>query len=485
MNSHANHRTLFVGFILIFVLVCCGFTLSANAQNNLRESVSQADYVIITPSAYVNSVQPLAAHRQSYSRLQVETITTEEIYQNFGQGTAPDTAIRKFITYASTSWPEPRPLYFLLAGNVNTIPSHIEPDSIVAGADSIPIDHWFVEGRFDSTSPVVPVASIGRLPAWNQNQLDATIAKLISYDTSDAGLWRRRAIAVGDYYELDGLIFETEAQELLSTLLPHWPDSMAVHVRTTSPAYRTRAEFRSLWERGASIISLVGHLNETMFSHASYFTSADVDTLRASTPLAFVRLMGRQSFRRETPLSISTSLLCAANKGAVATLSPVGYSYFYEGAMFFREVVRRMQQNTSTSIGLALFETLRSIGTSAQSRRETLLGDPATVVKSGALAGTRPPEPVAPQAFELLQNYPNPFNPSTRIAYTVPQSGMVSLVVFDVLGRAVATLADGYHSAGSYSLALDANEQGMSSGVYFCRLTMNDTFKMMKMVLMK
>jgi len=70
--------------------------------------------------------------------------------------------------------------------------------------------------------------------------------------------------------------------------------------------------------------------------------------------------------------------------------------------------------------------------------------------------------------FALGQNYPNPFNPTTQIPYTIPQSGEVSLKVYDLLGEEVATLFEGVRQAGSYTARFDGT--GLASGVYLYRL---------------
>lgn len=70
--------------------------------------------------------------------------------------------------------------------------------------------------------------------------------------------------------------------------------------------------------------------------------------------------------------------------------------------------------------------------------------------------------------FELFQNYPNPFNSGTQVRYQVPAVSTVTLVVYDVLGRRVATLAEGRISAGSHVAEFDGT--GLASGVYLCRL---------------
>jgi hypothetical protein len=91
-----------------------------------------------------------------------------------------------------------------------------------------------------------------------------------------------------------------------------------------------------------------------------------------------------------------------------------------------------------------------------------------------------------PSVFRLLQNYPNPFNPSTTISFAVPGSASarpLSLRVFDLLGREVATLASGTYRGGVYSVVW--NGGSLSSGIYLCRLESEGKSFVRKMVLMK
>jgi hypothetical protein len=88
-----------------------------------------------------------------------------------------------------------------------------------------------------------------------------------------------------------------------------------------------------------------------------------------------------------------------------------------------------------------------------------------------------------PGEFRLEQNYPNPFNPATKINYFIPEKGMVSLKIFDVLGREVATLFSGEQGGGNYSATFDGST--LSSGVYFYRLQAGKTSMSRKLVLVK
>ncbi len=88
---------------------------------------------------------------------------------------------------------------------------------------------------------------------------------------------------------------------------------------------------------------------------------------------------------------------------------------------------------------------------------------------------------VDPTEFRLYQNYPNPFNPSTEIRYQIPSAGHVSLKVFDLLGREVATLVNEIKQPGTYRVTWNA--LGYASGVYFYQL-MAETFRQTKRLLL-
>jgi hypothetical protein len=88
-----------------------------------------------------------------------------------------------------------------------------------------------------------------------------------------------------------------------------------------------------------------------------------------------------------------------------------------------------------------------------------------------------------PTAFLLEANYPNPFNPSTAISFSLPLRSFVSMQVFDLMGREVATLVSEVRNAGTYSVTWDASS--MPSGVYFCRMKAGNFVDTNKMVLMK
>ncbi len=89
----------------------------------------------------------------------------------------------------------------------------------------------------------------------------------------------------------------------------------------------------------------------------------------------------------------------------------------------------------------------------------------------------------APQRYELTQNFPNPFNPQTDIVFRVKEEGVVTLKVFDLLGREVRTLVDEKKGAGVHRITFDAHS--LPSGVYLYSISMGSFHEVKKMLLVK
>lgn len=98
---------------------------------------------------------------------------------------------------------------------------------------------------------------------------------------------------------------------------------------------------------------------------------------------------------------------------------------------------------------------------------------------------TREKEKGIPITFALHENYPNPFNPSTQIRFDLPETGQVSLVVFDVLGQKVIELEKGYFDAGYHATIWNGKNskgQSVASGVYFIQLRFTDSAGQLKFI---
>ncbi len=127
-----------------------------------------------------------------------------------------------------------------------------------------------------------------------------------------------------------------------------------------------------------------------------------------------------------------------------------------------------------TGGGYRYFATAADITGNESEPSDTVLGTPLLEVDDDGNI---------PWRFALHQNYPNPFNPTTSIVYETDRPGRVQLRIFDVLGREVAVLIDELQSPGFHRALWNA--AGITSGVYFCRLTLAQNAAFQKLVLLR
>ena len=105
-------------------------------------------------------------------------------------------------------------------------------------------------------------------------------------------------------------------------------------------------------------------------------------------------------------------------------------------------------------------------------------------ITSGTATGVGgTPITLLPEKYSLEQNYPNPFNPTTTISFSTPKQGLVTLKVYDVLGKEIATLVNGIKPAGIYNVDFDASN--FASGAYFYKLETAEFTDIKRMILIK
>ncbi len=127
------------------------------------------------------------------------------------------------------------------------------------------------------------------------------------------------------------------------------------------------------------------------------------------------------------------------------------------------------------TFGSATFENSRHGYEHRTSQMDTLIFDNAVSVEEISDA--------IPGSYELFQNYPNPFNPATKISFALPNSGLVQLKVFNLLGQEIVTLVNEEKPAGNHSINFDASN--LPSDVYLYKLQAGNFVQTRKMVLLK
>ena len=236
-----------------------------------------------------------------------------------------------------------------------------------------------------------------------------------------------------------------------------------------------------------SIRSLAFDLNDTLY--AATITGA-LYTINLATGNAFS--IGSTGISFLYSLSINPlngqlwgvsaiSGLYKINKttGASTLVGTTGYSFVPSIAFNLAGKGYGVSGSGSTVSTLFTFDTSNATG--------TVIGSTSfhvnAIVYGRAPIGIKPVSTIVPDKYSLYQNYPNPFNPTTKIDFDVLKKGFVTVSVFDILGREVATLVSENLEPGKYSYTFKGDN--LASGIYFYRIKVNDFSAVKKMLLLK
>jgi hypothetical protein len=188
-------------------------------------------------------------------------------------------------------------------------------------------------------------------------------------------------------------------------------------------------------------------------------------------------------------------------------IGPYTWSFEYQAARHIRSIMLsvaagcRSQMSVVSADGATLSQALTYlVGLFQEGGRDNLITaviylqmmDVSRIIPGGVIPldtdNIMYKEAVLADDFELRQNHPNPFNPRTTIDFSLEVNADVRLEVFDLLGRNVTTLIDGYIEAGNHHVewnGTDATGHEVASGVYFYRIQVGDYSQTRKMVMMK
>jgi hypothetical protein len=149
----------------------------------------------------------------------------------------------------------------------------------------------------------------------------------------------------------------------------------------------------------------------------------------------------------------------------------------------YRSETRKIRYNSN--FGIIRYEEYVNLGSYGSDNIGTMIGCFINGIKYGdtALTNIRGTNTNVLDEFRLSQNYPNPFNPTTNIKFQIKNDGFVTLKVYDILGKEVATLVNEKLKPGEYETTFSGS--GLASGVYFYKLTVGDFTDIKRMVLIK
>lgn len=460
-------------FSVLNSLLLISSLVSFNMFAQLKSPNNQADYIVVTAAQFETALQPFVEWRQQKG-FTVKVADIQNVYTEFPDSGA-QFSIRDFISYALTYWQNPKPKYVLLVGGINFIPSYYVASSFASDTslheDSVAIDEWYAVNSIESSYK--PEVEIGRFPVNNSKELQNIIAKTIYFEDSLS-----RKSYPEDFLFLtdktDSSSFTYEVNQFISSTLPANYSKETIFAGNDPSIEITRTHLFESLNKGTLFFSYYGHGAYQRLSRYNLFTYNDVDSLKENNlPFIFSSVACSQNFDVPEDSSLIVKLLTLPKGGAAATVASSGLDYLTSGSEFLKYFYNAVFENPGTRIGDALLSAkssleFPSITSDAVARRYTLLGDPALKMPADAVASVGNGYNQIPNGFVLEQNYPNPFNPSTQIQYQVSKPGLVSIKVYDLLGKEITTLVNSEKKEGDYTVTFDAS--GLASGIYFYRM---------------
>ncbi len=239
----------------------------------------------------------------------------------------------------------------------------------------------------------------------------------------------------------------------------------------------TNAQTVNVYRRATPGVGTFSPLSNT-------FDPAFPDEVRATTTAFSELILGSDDANNQLPVELVEFVGRKVSEGVQLlwrTASELNNAGF--------EVERKSESTTWNTLGF-----VRGAGTATEAQSYSFLDNSASGkvqyrLKQIDFDGQFEYSPVIevdaglPKQFTLSQNYPNPFNPTTVISYQLPTASTVSLKIYDVLGKEVATLVNGRQEAGTYNFNFNASN--LASGIYFYRFQAGNFVQVRKMMLVK
>ena len=363
---------------------------------DIKSSITGADYIIITHEDFYQSVMPLSDYRKSKG-LRVEVVKIEDIYDNFSYGIFDPTAIKEFLKFAYKNWTLPRPTYVLLVGDanfdykgnlvqykgnlyahtINYVPTYMLDTNIFG---QTPSDNWFVCVNGDD---YLPDMFIGRIPVKSKEDADAVINKIISYSENEFS-WKKNVLLVADN---DLSIFESLSDELATQLESANFISREVYLKNYPIPANATSDIINYINDGALLTNYSGHGSLTKWATEVIFKPSDIGSLTNKEKLTFVVTLNclnayfaLPSTKSSQNFSLGEDFLRAKDKGAIAFYGPTGIGYPEEHSILAKELFSTIFEKKRSNLGYATTQAKISAFGKGVSQdivaTFTLLGDP-------------------------------------------------------------------------------------------------------------
>ena len=408
------------------------------APSDLATTTHGADYLVVTHPKFLAAAEKLASWRATPGGggYRTKVVTTDDIYNTYGNGAVSPKSIKNFLTHAYQSWTPPAPTYVVLFGDgtfdfrgVDTeihaeppeldgyIPTHyIRTDSFGRTA----ADHWYatVSGHDEFTD-----FYIGRLSVETVGQAEAVVDKILAYEQSPPnGDWRRRIISVADdeVSNSGDFIFKKSLDEIAKDHTRLGYETVEIFLEDITDEVEAKPEeFPNIHPQrvakdmiiealgaGAVLAQYAGHGGRVVWAHEIIFDNVSVDNVEETDKIPFMLVLSCYNgyFDKPGEPSMAEQLLRKAKGGIIGMLSATRLTYGSGNDALNRIIFDMLFKRNVRQLGPLSFdskvELLMTEGTGQLDvmLEYTLFGDPALqiAIANGEIQPTVETKTVAP-----------------------------------------------------------------------------------------
>lgn len=382
------------------------FIFGSVSNQNIRGGINFEGIIVVNPE-FENEADQLAQFHRDHDGLNVQVVTTQEVYNEFSAGRQDVSAIRDYVRYVYQSGGVLK--YLLLFGdcsydykdrvvnNSNLVPTYESRQSFHPIFSHSSDDYfgfmeddegeWVESNDGDHTLEI----GVGRLPAKSQDEAQALVDKIIYYSTSPntLGKWRGEMTYVADdgdgniharhVEDLSELIDTTYAQYNINKVLLDAFVQEASGSSEKSP--QARSALKTRIKNGTFLVNYIGHGNERLWMEEEILTRSDIGQLTNRNKLPIFVTATCEFGRYDDPIRVSGAeeLLLSEQGGGIALLTtsrPVFASTNFSLNQAFHENIFRKVNNQNLRLGDVIRLTKNEGLEGPVNRNFTLLGDP-------------------------------------------------------------------------------------------------------------
>ena len=369
------------------------FRIKQKQVPNLVSSSTGTDYLLVYNKLFETPAEQLRQYRNTHDGFRSFKAEIEDIYDVFNFGMEDPVAVRRFVKNVFDTWTTPKVKYLCLFGRGSVDPKRNLGASSVYYQNYVPVygnpvtDGYFANFNFGAFTYVHQI-SVGRLPAYTNQEAQDMVNKIIGYEGQGLQTWcKTPTFITGGYYRSDQLSFMSQSDYFINSYVtspPSASDPVKIYINDSLGllSYNYSDSVKNTINRGTLMANFIAHAGNGWWDYV--FDDPVVLSNGNKLPLVFSMTCYTGKMAEGTSRSYGEKYVTYSNKGAIGFVGTTGWSFNGTGNTYNDYLLNGLNLDTLRRIGdIVTFASQRiSFDSSSSAAKNTnncynLIGDPA------------------------------------------------------------------------------------------------------------